>query len=74
MGAYAWSAEKDGKDAGELCGTEKLGIRATHDVDALPALGADCVCCAPTLPDVDEMVRILESGAHIVSSFFTTGS
>jgi hypothetical protein len=74
VGAYAWSEEKVGKDVGELCGVEETGIRATHDVDALLMLGADCVCYAPTLPDIDEMVRILESGTNIVSSFFTTGS
>ena len=38
VGAYAWSPEKVGKDVGEICGLEPLGVVATDDVDALVAL------------------------------------
>ncbi len=31
VGLYAHSADKIGKDAGELCGIEKTGILATDD-------------------------------------------
>ncbi|MFO8100956.1 MAG: dihydrodipicolinate reductase [Dehalococcoidia bacterium] len=74
VGTYAWSESKAGKDIGELCGTDLLGIKATSDVDELLALGADCVCYMPNRPDVDEMVRILEAGLNMVCSYFVTGT
>lgn len=33
VGCYAWSAEKVGRDAGELVGIPPLGVAATNDVD-----------------------------------------
>jgi len=42
VGCYAWSPSKIGKDVGELCGIEPLGVKATNDVDALLALKPDC--------------------------------
>ncbi len=74
VGCYAWSPEKIGRDAGELCGIEPLGIEATDDIDALLALKPDCVVYNPMFADVDDMVRILNSGINIVStSEFITG-
>ena len=71
---FAWGADKVGRDVGELCGIEPLGILATDDVDALFALQPDCVVYNPKWPDVDEMVRILEAGINIVSTAaFITG-
>jgi len=35
VGCWVHSAEKVGKDVGEICGMEPLGIKATNDVDAL---------------------------------------
>jgi hypothetical protein len=75
VGLYAYSADKVGKDAGELCGAAPTGIRATREVDALLALKPDCVMYNPLYPDVATMARILESGANIVTtSVFVTGS
>jgi hypothetical protein len=74
VGCYAWSSDKVGRDVGELCGIEPLGITATNDVAALLALRPDCVVYNPMWLDVDEMVRILESGVNIVSTAaFITG-
>jgi hypothetical protein len=74
VGCYAWSADKVGRDVGELCGVEPVGLAATDDVDALLALKPDCVVYNPMWPDVDELVRILESGANVVSTAaFVTG-
>ncbi len=74
VGCYAWAPDKVGRDAGELAGTDPLGVAATDDVDALLALGPDCVVYNPKWPDVDELVRILESGSNVVStSAFITG-
>jgi len=68
VGCYAWSPDKVGRDAGELCGLEPLGVAATNDVGALLALRPDCVVYNPMWPSVDELVRILESGANVVST------
>jgi 2,4-diaminopentanoate dehydrogenase len=74
VGCYAWSAEKVGRDAGELCDLEPIGVRATNDVDALLAPKPDCVVYNPMWIDVDEMVRILEAGVNIVTTAaFITG-
>ena len=43
VGCYAYSADKVGRDVGELCGIEPIGITATDDVEALLALEPDCV-------------------------------
>jgi hypothetical protein len=74
VGCYAWSADKVGRDVGELCGIEPLGISATDDIDALLALQPDCVVYNPMWSDTDELVRILEAGVNVVSSAaFITG-
>jgi hypothetical protein len=68
IGCYAWSSDKDGRDVGELCGMEPLGVVASQDVDALLALRPDCVVYNPMWQNTDELVRILESGANVVST------
>jgi 2,4-diaminopentanoate dehydrogenase len=68
VGCYAWSAEKVGRDAGELVGIPQLGIAATNDVDALLALKPDCVVYNPMWFDVDELVRILSAGVNVVTT------
>jgi hypothetical protein len=74
VGCYAWSDDKVGRDVGELCGLDPIGIAASNDVEALLALHPDCVVYNPMWLDVDEMVRILESGINIVSTAaFVTG-
>lgn len=74
VGCYAWSADKVGRDVGELCGVEAVGVAATDDVDALLAMKPDCVVYNPMWRDVDELVRILEAGVNVVSTAaFITG-
>ena len=70
VGCYAWSADKVGKDVGELCGIDPIGITATDDIDALLALRPDCVVYTPYRPEFDHVVRILESGANVVTSMY----
>jgi len=74
VGCFAWSADKVGRDVGELCGIGPLGVTATDDVDALLALAPDCVVYNPMWMDVAELERILEAGVNVVSSAaFVTG-
>lgn len=74
VGCYAWSADKVGRDAGELCGIAPLGVAASNDVEALLALKPDCVVYNPMWIDVDELVRILSAGVNVVTTAaFITG-
>ena len=68
VGCYAWSADKVGRDVGELCGVDALGVTATNDVDALLALRPDCVVYNPMWPSTDELVRILAAGVNVVTT------
>ena len=67
VGVWVHSAEKAGKDAGEIPGGERLGVTATNDADALLALPADCVLYAPLRAQLPELIRILESGKNVVT-------
>ncbi|KRE26866.1 dihydrodipicolinate reductase [Mycobacterium sp. Soil538] len=74
VGCYAWSADKVGRDVGELAGISPLGVTATDDVDALLSLKPDVVVYNPMWIDVDELARILEAGVNVVASAsFITG-
>ena len=74
VGCYAWSPDKVGRDVGELCGIEPLGVAATDDVDDLLALQPDCVVYNPMWLDTDELVRILSAGVNVVgTAAFITG-
>jgi len=68
VGCYAWSPDKVGRDVGELCGLDPLGVTATNDVDALLALRPHCVVYNPMWPSIDELVRILAAGVNVVST------
>ncbi|MDX6502843.1 MAG: hypothetical protein QOG23_6107, partial [Blastocatellia bacterium] len=69
VGVYAHGADKVGVDAADLSGwPEPTGVQATNDIDALIALGADACCYNPLWPNVDELVRLLESGVNVCSS------
>ncbi len=74
VGCYAWSPDKVGRDVGELCGIQPLGLQATNDVEALLALKPDCVVYNPMFADVDELVRIIGAGINVVGTAgFITG-
>ncbi len=68
VGLYVHSAEKDGCDAGSLCGLGPVGVAATRDIEQIVGLGADCVLYMPAACDFDEVCRLLESGANVVTT------
>lgn len=73
VGLWVHSPDKVGRDAGELCGRPSTGVRATHDLEEILRLEADCVCYTATadlrpLEAVADMCRLLESGKNVVSS------
>src|SRR5690625_4807404 len=74
VGVHAHGADKVGRDAAELCGlSAPTGVTATDDLDALVALGADCMVYtsqAETRPDkaIAEITRFLRSGTNVVGT------
>jgi hypothetical protein len=72
-GVIVSNPAKVGKDAGELCGLPSTGVRATNDVAAAFARGADAVAyCAsgdfrPT-EAIDDIERCLRAGLNVVST------
>lgn len=67
VGCWVHSADKDGRDVGELVGRDPIGVAATRDADSLLALQPDCVIYSPLLPDGDEVRRILGAGISVVT-------
>ena len=67
VGVWVHSPDKVGVDAGTLAGIPEVGVAATDDVDALLALGADCVVYAPLVPDEALVCRLLASGLNVVT-------
>lgn len=77
VGLWVHSADKVGRDAGELAGVAPVGVLATNDVDALLALDADVVCynaSGDLRPHeaTEDMARILASGKNVISTSIVT--
>ncbi|OBK23202.1 dihydrodipicolinate reductase [Mycobacterium asiaticum] len=77
VGVWVHSADKVGRDAGELAGGEPLGLAATNDADALIALRPDCVVYAASGPERDgaavpDYLRLLTAGINVVSTSSTS--
>jgi len=70
VGVKVYTAEKEGVDAGSLCGMPDTGIRATQDAEALLATEADCVVYMPRLVDLDDVCALLRSGKNVVCTPF----
>jgi 2,4-diaminopentanoate dehydrogenase len=68
VGLYVTAPEKEGRDAGELCGLGPTGIAATRDVEAVLAVDADCVLYMQQGVDIDVLCRLLESGRNVVAT------
>ncbi len=67
VGCWVHSADKAGRDAGELAGEDPIGVAATTDVEALLAIDADCVMYSPLLPD-DAVVAALDGNVTLHGS------
>lgn len=68
VGLYVHSKEKAGRDAGELCGLSPVGVKATNSIDEIVALGADCVLYMQQGANIDDLCRLLASGANVVTT------
>ncbi|CAO5247805.1 NAD(P)H-dependent amine dehydrogenase family protein [Frankia sp. AgKG'84/4] len=67
VGVYVTSEKKVGTDAGEIAAIPATGVLATHDIDAVLALRADCVHYAPLHANVEDLCRILRAGTNVVT-------
>jgi hypothetical protein len=67
VGCWVHSADKNGRDVGEIIGTGALGVAATTSLDQLLALDADCVMYSPLVPNDEEVIAILRSGKNVVT-------
>ena len=74
-GLWVHSDDKAGRDAGEICGIEPVGVTATQDADALLATDADCISYmahSDVRPGevVDDICRMLAGGKNVVNTSF----
>jgi hypothetical protein len=67
VGLYSYSADKVGRDIGELVGADPIGIKSVGTVEEVIAAGPDCVFYAPFRPDIDHVVQLLEAGINLVA-------
>jgi hypothetical protein len=68
VGVYVHSAEKEGQDAGALCGMPATGVKATRDIEKIIAAKPDCVVANMEGPCGADVCRFLEAGINIVTS------
>lgn len=76
VGAYVYSADKNGRDLGEICGLGATGVIATSDRAAILAMDADCVLYMPQgegdpQTAIADICAILASGKNVVSTALT---
>src|SRR3954451_20718238 len=73
VGLWVHSDDKAGRDAGEICGTDPVGVLASQDADELlHDRRADCICYmanSDVRPDgvVDDICRMLAAGCNVVN-------
>src|SRR5262245_57155564 len=67
-GVYVNSDSKAGRDAGELCGIDPVGIKATRRIEDDSALKPGCVSSMQQGCNFDELCRLLESGINVVTT------
>jgi hypothetical protein len=77
VGALVYSADKAGRDVGEVCGIGPIGVKATASREEILAMDADCVLYCPQgegNPDgaIAEICQILASGKNVVSTALTS--
>ena len=68
VGVYVHSQNKVGRDAGELAGIAPIGVLATNSIEDVIALRPDCVLYMPHLLDFNEVCRLLQSGANVITT------
>jgi len=70
VGLVVHDEGKAGRDAGDLCGLDPVGVRATTDLDAVIGLDADAFCYEASTHGrlkgaIEEICAILRSGKNV---------
>jgi len=68
VGLYVHSEDKQGRDAGELCGLDPVGIKATRSIDELLGSRPDCVLYMQEGYNIDDIEKLLNAGINIVTT------
>ena len=73
VGVWVHSAEKAGRDAGEIAGGSAIGVEATSDRAALLALRPDCISYTASGESrprecVDDICEMLSAGINVVTT------
>jgi len=67
VGTWVHSPDKVGRDVGEICGIDAIGITAVGTLDEICAIDADAVVYAPVLASTRDVIQLLESGKNVVT-------
>ncbi len=67
VGCWVHSEDKSGRDVGDICGLDPVGVTATNDAEGLLGMDADCVLYSPVIPDQGLVARLLASGKNVVT-------
>ncbi|MGI9163766.1 MAG: NAD(P)H-dependent amine dehydrogenase family protein [Mycobacterium sp.] len=68
VGLHCYTADKIGRDAGDIAGIGPVGVKATGAVDQIIAAKPDVLTFHGVFPDEDLYVRVLEAGINIVTT------
>ncbi|HXX91384.1 MAG TPA: hypothetical protein VEI83_14290, partial [Acidimicrobiales bacterium] len=68
VGLHCYSADKVGRDAGEIVGGGPIGVVATGTIEEIIAADPDCVTFHGVFPDLDLYERVLEAGVNVVTT------
>ncbi|MFT3900069.1 MAG: dihydrodipicolinate reductase [Gordonia sp. (in: high G+C Gram-positive bacteria)] len=68
VGLHCYTADKIGRDAGEIVGGDPIGVRATGTVEEIIAAKPDVLTFHGVFPDEDLYVKVLEAGINVVTT------
>lgn len=68
VGVHVYTADKVGRDVGELAGVGPVGIVATGTVEEIIAAKPDVLTFHGVFPDEDLYLQVLEAGINIVTT------
>jgi len=68
VGLHCYTADKVGRDAGDIAGIGPIGVVATGTVDEILAARPDVVTFHGVWPDFDLYERVLEAGIDVVTT------
>ncbi|RNL62615.1 dihydrodipicolinate reductase [Nocardioides marmoriginsengisoli] len=68
VGLHCYTADKIGRDAGEIVGIDPIGLVATGTIEEIIDAAPDCVTFHGVWPDFELYERVLEAGIDIVTT------